>query len=175
MVLTGTIGAEAISDEFFGYVSHNVNQDQELCGALVDAVESDGPFDGLMGFSEGGTVAAMMLIEDLRHQSLGGIKCAVFFSAALPWDPDALRAGTAKHVDPAMDGCLLTIPTAHLWSRTISSEDIRIHESLANLCEPSLREIYLHDLGHDVPGFKSEDGLHGALRAIERTVEKTRA
>ncbi|KAI0179004.1 serine hydrolase FSH [Hypoxylon sp. FL1284] len=164
-------GAEAITDEFFGYVAHDIDEDRELCDNMAELVENQGPFDGLMGFSEGGTVAAMMLIEDARHCSFGGFKCGVFFCAATPWDPDLVRAGTLKRADPDADGVLLKIPTAHIWSQTATVDESRVHEGLSRLCDEKVREVFLHDLGHDVPGAKSEKGLAGALRAIEHVIE----
>ncbi|KAI1401768.1 serine hydrolase FSH [Hypoxylon fuscum] len=164
-------GAEAITDEFFGYVAHNVEQDGELCDNMLELVESQGPFDGLMGFSEGGTVSAMMLVEDQRHGSFGGLKCAVFFCAAPPFDPDLARTGVIKYTDPDKDGILLTIPTAHIWSQNASVNEIKVHQALSKLCDEKVREVFLHDLGHDVPGAKSDKGLAGALRAIEHVIE----
>ncbi|KAI0837071.1 serine hydrolase FSH [Hypoxylon sp. FL0890] len=165
------IGAEAIADEFFGYVTHNIEQDQDLCDSMIEFVEGQGPFDGIMGFSEGGTVGAMMLVEDARHGSFGGFKCAVFFSAAPPFDPDLIRSGVLKYVDPATDGVLLTIPTAHIWSQTAGADEIEVHQRLSQLCDEKVREVFLHDLGHDVPGSKSDKGLAGTLRAIEHVIE----
>ncbi|KAI1392975.1 uncharacterized protein F4822DRAFT_426172 [Hypoxylon trugodes] len=160
------VGAEAIADEFFGYLAHNLEQDQYLCDNMVEFVESHGPFDGLMGFSEGGTVAAMMLLQDARHCSFGGLKCAVFFSACQPFDPDLVRSGTIRQADPDKDGVLFAIPTVHIWSRTAGVEEIKVHESLSQLCDEKVREVFLHD----VPGSKSEKGLAGTLRAIEHVV-----
>ncbi|KAI1105774.1 serine hydrolase FSH [Jackrogersella minutella] len=165
------VGAEAIADEFFGYVAHSVEQDQDLCDNMVEFVESQGPFDGIMGFSEGGTVAAMMLVEDARHGSFGGLKCAVFFCAAPPFDPDLVRSGVIKYTDPDVDGVLLTIPTAHIWSQIAGADEIKVHQALSQLCDDQVREIFLHDLGHDVPGSKSDKDLAGALRAIEHVIE----
>lgn len=136
----------------------------------MDFVKTQGPFDGLMGFSEGGTVAAFMLIEDMRHP-FGEFKCAIFFSAAPPPDPDAVRSGIVRHVDHATDGVLLKIPTAHIWSNVVEIDSTRAHRPLAQLCDEELRQEFIHDLGHDVPGSKSNQGLDGALRAIEHTIE----
>ncbi|KAI1647088.1 serine hydrolase FSH [Daldinia loculata] len=165
------VGADAIADEFFGYVAHDADQDRELCDNMIEFVESQGPFDGFMGFSEGGTVAAMMLVEDARHGSFGGIKCAVFFCAALPFDPDQARTGVIRYIDPDTDGVLLTIPTAHIWAQTAGAHEIKVHQSLTQICDDRVREVFLHDLGHDVPGAKSDKGLAGAVRAIEHVIE----
>lgn len=123
-----------------------------------------------MGFSEGGTVAAFMLTEDKRRP-FGDFKCAIFFSAGPPPDPDAVRSGIIRHVDPVTDGVVLEIPTAHIWSDIVEIDSVRAHRPLAQLCDEELRQEFIHDLGHDVPGSKLTRGLEGALRAIEHTIE----
>lgn len=168
-------GAAALADEFYGFVGDDISERQELLQGLLDVTESHGPFDGLIGFSEGGTVAATILIEDSKNASFGGLKCAVFFSAAAPFDPAALRTGVLKHIDPSVDDVPINIPTAHIWSSVATAEELKVHESLAKFCDKDCREIFHHDLGHDVPGAKSDKGMAGTLRAIERTIEKTRA
>lgn len=128
-----------------------------------------------MGFSEGGTVAAMLLVEDARHGSFGGFQCAVFFSAAPPVDPDAVETGVVRRLDPAVDGVVLTVPTVHMWSTTCTPDEARVHQTLAQLCDASVRQIFLHGRGHDVPGAKSdEEEFQGSVRAIERAIEIAR-
>ena len=148
----------------------------------MDCVRSQGPFDGVMGFSEGGIVAAMLLIEDARHPFVG-FKCGIFFSAALPLDPDVVRTEVVRCINPDTDGVVLHLPTtliveenlvrlrdrsplAALWCQ----EDAQ--EALVQICDERLREVVRHDLGHQVPGSKSMDGLLETLQAIERTIER---
>ncbi|KAI1187547.1 serine hydrolase FSH [Nemania serpens] len=168
-------GAVAISDEYFGYVGDTVPEYQDLYQDLLDIVKTQGPFDALMGFSEGGAVAAWMLIENSKHpHTFGSFKCAIFFSAAVPFDPDVVRTGIVKPIDPAIEGEMINIPTAHLWS---SENDVSTEtaQSLTTLCNAKVRETFVHALGHNVPGSKSDsEALAGALRIIERTIERAR-
>ncbi|KAJ8123004.1 hypothetical protein ONZ43_g942 [Nemania bipapillata] len=168
-------GAATISDEYFGYVGSSIPDYEDLYHDLLDVINSHGPFDGLMGFSEGGAVAAWMLIENSRHPlTFGSFKCAIFFSAAVPFDPDVVRSGIVKPVDPAIEGEMIKIPTAHIWS---SEHDVneRAAQSLASLCNATVRETFVHTLGHNVPGSKSDsEALAKALRVIERTIERAR-
>ncbi|KAI0016814.1 serine hydrolase FSH [Xylariomycetidae sp. FL0641] len=168
------IGAAAITDEFFGYIGDSVSQYKELYEDLLDLVQTQGPFDGLMGFSEGGVVAAWMLLENARHpHRFGDIKCGIFLSAAVPFDPDVVRTGLVRAVEPSGEGAVIQIPTAHMWSETgdMSAEKA---QDLVQLCEGSVREVFLHGLGHNVPGSKSEDYLAGVLRTIEHTIERAK-
>jgi predicted esterase len=129
-----------------------------------------------MGFSEGGAVAAWMLIENSKHPlTFGSFKCAVFFSAAVPFDPDVVRTGVIKPFDPAIENEVIKIPTAHIWS---NEGDVNVEgaQSLATLCDAEHREIFVHSLGHNVPGSKADsEALTGTLRVIERTIERARA
>lgn len=183
-----------MADENFGYFNDEleVNKCQELVLGLVDFVKSQGPFDGVMGFSEGGILAAMLLIEDSR-QPFVGFKCGILFSAAPPLDPDVVRTGRVRSVDPASDGVVIKVPTAHisglnepfeqlrllsplapLWAEVGMEDPKKLQDNLAQLCDDQLREAFLHELGHEVPGAHSTEGLSGALRAIERTIENAR-
>lgn len=184
---------EALSDQFYGWLEEEVTVDnaRELLLGLMDYVTAQGPFDGIIGFSEGGLVAASLLVEDARHK-FAGFKCGIFFSAPPPpLDPEVTRADVLRCLEPAKDGVLIHVPTAHiretngldelrcksplnpLWQRVeeVASGD----DGLAQLCDADLREVFLHELGHQIPGSRPGEELSGALRAIERTMQKARA
>ncbi|KAH8689591.1 hypothetical protein BGW36DRAFT_307893, partial [Talaromyces proteolyticus] len=165
------------TDEFYGYLANELDftQCRGLVLDLVDFVQSHGPFHGVMGFSEGGIVAAMLLIEDSRHV-FADFQCGIFFSSALPLDMDVLHTtGLLQCVDPAMtiDGSgLLKLPTAHILESNNWIKDPG--KSLLQLCDEKLREVYLHELGHQIPDATSGDVLLKTLRAIERTIERAK-
>ncbi|RJE22582.1 Serine hydrolase FSH1 [Aspergillus sclerotialis] len=177
-------GATAVADQFYGYISDPVNTSQcrDLVAGLVDYVQSEGPFDAVMGFSEGGVIAAMLLIEDSRHP-FAGFKCGIFFSSALPLDPDVARTDSLRCIDPEADGVVIRVPItvvveenlirlrnlsplANLWRQ----EDAQ--EALVQICDEDLREVVRLDIGHQVPGSRSRDGLLETVQAIERTIER---
>ncbi|KAJ5375607.1 Serine hydrolase FSH [Penicillium concentricum] len=178
-------GATVVTDEFYGYmpdVISEASQCRNLLAGLVDYVHSNGPFDGVMGFSEGGIMASMLLIEDARHP-FAGFKCGIFFSAALPLDPDVVRTEVLRCIDPEIDGVVLHIPTALIVEENLvrlrgrsplaalwSQEDSQ--EALVRICDERFREVVRHDLGHQVPGSKSMEGFLETLQAIERTIER---
>ncbi|KAM7213833.1 hypothetical protein V8F06_010765 [Rhypophila decipiens] len=144
-----------------------------LLDDLVRSVLELGPFDGVMGFSEGGAVAASLLVEDSRRP-FARFRCGIFLSAARPPDPDNIMTGSDRRLDFSTDGVVLNIPTAHIWS---PSGDIcpGMGRKLALLCNQTLREEFVHLLGHQVPGSVSDEFLSGTIKAIERTVERARA
>lgn len=168
---------------------------QDLIEGLRDAAQSQGPFDGVVGFSEGGIVAATLLVEDARRP-FAGFRCGIMFSAAPPLDPDDLREGIVRCMDPARDAVVVRVPTAHIYSRETDAaaskgaagvggnlrsplDDLwaeagwstpeQVHASLARLCDES--HVFVHDQGHQVPGSRSREALRGALRAIDRTIQ----
>lgn len=188
------IGADAITDEYFAFIpegaSSDTDQCQELALGLVDFVRDNGPFDGVMGFSEGGITAAMLLAEDAKHP-FAHFQCGIFFSAGPPLDPDVVRTGVLRCLDPATDGPVIAVPTAHfygsnedfpslrvlsplhpLYTKTWPKLDERLCDRLVDLCAPGSREVFEHDLGHAVPGEKSDKAISGALRAIQRTIDR---
>lgn len=146
-----------------------------------------------MGFSEGGIVAAMLLAEDAR-QAFADFQCGIFLSAAPSLDPARIREEpvTLRCLNPALDGTVIRVPTAHiigsnepfahlvalsplsgLWISSGMDDPEKLHQWLFQLCSDE-RELFVHQLGHEVPGAKSLEGLSGALRAIERTIERAR-
>lgn len=179
-------GAAAVTDEFYGYlpaVITDASQCRDLVTSLVDYVQSNGPFDGVMGFSEGGIIAAMLLIEDSRH-SFAGFKCGIIFSAALPLDPDVVRSEVVRCIDPDLDGVLLHVPTALIVEENLARLRGRCplaalwgpgndpQEGLVRVCADGVREVVRHDLEHQIPGSKSMAGFPETLKAIRRTIER---
>ncbi|KAF4589671.1 serine hydrolase FSH [Ophiocordyceps camponoti-floridani] len=145
---------------------------------MIAFIASRGPFDGLMAFSEGASVAATLLAELARPDSdepIATFRCAVFFCGLPPLDLQLRKSGRAvRMLDPAVDGVAVRLPTAHIWSGAGQVlPDAGRH--LAALCDPDTREELIHDLGHQVPGSRSEQGLRQTVRVIERTLERAKS
>ncbi|PFH62220.1 hypothetical protein XA68_14499 [Ophiocordyceps unilateralis] len=145
---------------------------------LVAFIASRGPFDGLMAFSEGASVAATLMTELARPDSqepVPGIRCAVFFCGLPPLNLQLRQTDRPiALLDSAVDGVSVRVPTAHIWSSAGQVlPDAGRH--LAALCDPDTREELIHDLGHQVPGSLSEKGLRQTVRVIERTLERAKS
>ncbi|KXT02179.1 hypothetical protein AC578_5964 [Pseudocercospora eumusae] len=114
---------------------------QEAVDYVREVIEEDGPYDAIMGFSQGASVTASLLA-----QSAGNIKFAVFICAALippssaTADELARTIGSFGHID---------VPTLHV----IGQQDICYNQSiqLSKTCEQSLAQVVFHSGGHDVP------------------------
>jgi len=162
---------------FWPHQSGDEGQFRHTYEALRRFIQKQGPFFGLFAFSEGASMAATVLIEDARrHGGSLGIRCGIFFCAVPPLDLNLdLNEGVSiRKLEPTLNEVLVHIPTAHIWSE---GGDLfpGMGRELMALCDESLREEVVHNLGHDVPGSRSNECLRETIRAIERTIEKAKS
>ncbi|ORX94600.1 serine hydrolase FSH [Clohesyomyces aquaticus] len=166
-------------NEFLRFTSDNdLQSTQTLYSDLLALIESEAPFDGIMGFSEGAGVALSLLamhaqLLETQKPSPFNFKCGIFFCGAPAFDAVSLGAGILRKLDPASGDRPVTLPTAHIWSR-----DDELHpgfgEASRAICAGPNVEEYVHDLGHTVPGARSGAGVVEASRAVRRTIERAR-
>ena len=139
---------------------------------LKDYIGADGPFDGVIGYSQGAALAATLLIQDKADhpsQLHPLFKCAIFLSGGVPFDPAALARDEKRSLDPAVDGEPITIPTANIWG----SNDVDFPDTsprLSKLCTAEKRTEVVHVGGHEIPVLKG-DLLADMVRALNETVE----
>jgi hypothetical protein len=86
---------------------------QDAIDYLYRIMEKDGPFDGIIGYSEGATVAATLLLHEQRKFETRGIppmfKCALFFAGWPPLNPEMDALVLADESD-----LTISIPTCHI-------------------------------------------------------------
>ncbi|KAH7310725.1 serine hydrolase-domain-containing protein [Stachybotrys elegans] len=146
----------------------------DLIEDLLDQAAAEGPFDGIIGFSEGGAVAANMMIMDGQDDPPWcNFKCGIFFCALTPVDMTSI-AREMRSLSQAQDGILLKVPTAHIWAEG-GDQYPDMGRELVDLCDGGLREEVIHSLGHEIPGSRSDEFLRDTVRAIERTIERAKA
>ncbi|KAF1951064.1 hypothetical protein CC80DRAFT_425430, partial [Byssothecium circinans] len=160
------------------YVFRNVDSAQRLYADLVSMIKIEAPFNGVIGFSEGAAVALSLLSMHerlLRDQGSSPFhfKCGIFFCAGAAFDATLLHDGVLRKLDLASGDRAVTFPTAHIWAR---KDDVHpgFGEVSRVICSTSSVEEYVHELGHTVPGARSDDGVVEAVRAIRRTIERAR-
>ena len=122
--------------------------------ALADAqlvLEKDGPFHGVIGFSEGGSLAAAVLAHDQARQTDGlpnhRLQCGIFFNSYPPFTSDGKKVMLSDEF-----GQPIQVPSLHI----VSSCD-NFHtagRALIQLC--SHATIFEHQQGHKIP-WKPED------------------
>ncbi|KAI0015979.1 serine hydrolase FSH [Xylariomycetidae sp. FL0641] len=119
---------------------------------LFDIMEKEGPFEGIIGYSEGATVASTLLLAEQRRLEETGrqpmIKCAIFFAGWPPLDPRTYAMVLADESDVMID-----IHTCHI----IGSLDPYVAGSMAlyNSCDPDNAHIFDHGKGHTLPRDKA--------------------
>lgn len=127
-----------------------------------------------MALSVGATFAATLIISEV-HKHRGPdtgppFKCAIFFSGGLPYDPAAVLRDEIQHLD-VTGGEPIQISTAYIWGlNDVLAKGISV--VISGLCNPHLKTVAVHDLGHDVPGARSHEAMNGPVRAIRRTIDQ---
>ncbi|KAI8633018.1 serine hydrolase FSH [Xylariaceae sp. FL1651] len=145
----------------------NIAGYRAVCYELSKFIDSQGPFDGFVGFCEGASVASTILAYDTEWQNgIVGVKCAIFFAGLPP-----LNLLTARRCSLALDGILVRVPTVHIWDK---DGDPDVGQELANVCIEADREVVNHHLGHGVPGLRSDPDWRKMIHAIERTIERAK-
>ncbi|KAI0173625.1 serine hydrolase FSH [Hypoxylon sp. FL1284] len=150
---------------------------------LAEFLDSEGPFDGVIGFSQGGALAITLIAAEekglvqsqaAKDDDRGAhrhVKCAIVLSCGLPWDYAALRAGTIRRLTPAEDGCCVGIPTAHFWGRN-DAEGHPGNGDVALLCDEAVRSEVVHTAGHGIPSGAKAEEVEAMVEAVERTIQR---
>ena len=140
---------------------------------LNSYLKNEGPFDGLIAFSQGAALAATFLVQNFRkdpqQKSISSsFKCAIFLSGGVPVDPDALSRGELIPLRAAEVGEVIPIPTAHIWGENDEMFP-GSSESLKDLCITSGRSQFIHKGGHEIPVAGTGD-LTGTIHSIKRAI-----
>jgi hypothetical protein len=100
------------SDDSYGSCFSNQSA-QDALDYLYGIMEQDGPFDGIIGYSEGATVAATLILHEQRRFETHGtepmFKCALFFAGWPPMTPELDTIVLSDESD-----LMITIPTCHI-------------------------------------------------------------
>ncbi|KAI0015456.1 serine hydrolase FSH [Xylariomycetidae sp. FL0641] len=140
--------------------------------SLEAYVEGEGPFDGVVAYSQGAGLVAMLLVRRkyLRPQEKSLFKCAILFSPVQVYDPVAfLEKGEVKVLDSDVPTTLrLTIPVAMVYG---SNDENRAEcEGLKSVFDSRLLSVSVHDGGHEVPGIGARDGLLEGVKMARRAI-----
>ncbi|KAI0440609.1 putative DUF341 family oxidoreductase [Xylaria telfairii] len=139
---------------------------EEAYQLIYDVLAGDeGPFDGLMGFSHGATLAFGFLVNHAKtrpHQPLRalGLRCAVFMSSIPPFR----QLDSGELLFDACMGGHIDIP-----SITIAGRKDFVYEHtvrMASLCMPGPAQLLIHDMGHEVP--RDSRNVHEIAAAIRK-------
>lgn len=109
---------------------------------VQDVMVEDGPFDGIIGFSEGAAIGLALLLRHAAENPLEPpyaiCKWGVFFS----------RVGIDRELNNLEEDSPLGIPSLHV----LDQSDILLGAGGANVeTEPGLARFIFHSRGHDIP------------------------
>lgn len=161
------------TDDYFEYFTPD---DAATCLTAMRDLESfiaaEGPFDGVIAFSQGASVATTLMLQRQRMDPARELvdpvfKCAVFLGAAVPCDPAQLELGVVCEVSFEEYGEVLHVPTTHIWGKLDPSP---YPARLARLCSKAKKSIYVHDGGHAVPGSQDNDAVRQTVRMMKRSI-----
>lgn len=128
-------------------------------------IDEKGPFDAVMGFSQGAALAAALLIHHAKENptSPPPFRAAVFLCGGAPWESSGL-----EYVAPKQDQFPIKVPSAHIVGKLdpLYPESMKLY----GLCEPASAAFYDHGSKHMVPfDLKNTEGM---VKAIEETIAK---
>ena len=134
--------------------------------AILDAAANQGPFDGVLGFSQGASAAALALalVPSLRET----VAFAILFSGFAPLDPTASAALFGPRDDGGGGGggggdTLRGVRSLHVWGTADGMVSRERFEELRSAFRTPEPETFEHDGGHGVP-FSKE--FRAALKAF---------
>jgi predicted esterase len=159
---------------FYSWVDQSAEVGDELTDSVLDVmemlyetVEEEGPFDGVIGFSQGATIACWFVLHHALKKPLDPpfalFKfCLLFGAAGMPellgvtLDSDKLKE--AK----------IGIPSLHVCGQA----DEILDDSLALMkrCEDGTAELLLHKFGHTVP--KDAQTVDRIMKGIDRVYHR---
>ncbi|KAH6673998.1 serine hydrolase FSH [Plectosphaerella plurivora] len=141
---------------------------------LLDHVVADqGPFDGILGFSQGASVACAYLAHlDRRDGSCAPFRFALFFSSGgLSVDHLLLlrRLSDGEQRQPSAFDAIFSIPSLHVYGTADDLKDNAL--AMTRLWRPGSAAIVTHPGGHVVPRDTASVGrIVSAARVMIRSM-----
>ena len=115
---------------------------------LYNVIEDEGPFDGVIGVSEGASVAATLLIDDIQackaKQTQSHFRCGIFYIGAPAWSADGTRPWLAEE-----HGQVIDLPTCHIMGVNDTFKEGA--KALLEICNSNKARVVLDPGGHRIP------------------------
>ncbi|KAJ5123038.1 Serine hydrolase FSH [Penicillium atrosanguineum] len=132
---------------------------------VLNIIATEGPFDAVMGFSQGAALASALIAHQAKaHPEQPSLfRAAVFICGGAPWEGAGLN-----YIASQPDTYAINIPTANIVGKIdpLYPESMKLYQ----LCEPSKAAFYDHGSKHMVPfDMKNTEEM---VRVIEETVAK---
>jgi len=135
---------------FFRHWDGTLESVRQCHAYIVDVVNEEGPFDGVVGFSQGAAAAATALLysQSLDPRAPPLFNFAVFFSSTRALDASSTGDSTADL--PAAKSVLLPpIPTVHVVGQkdAVRTQSMELYE----LANEQYSRLITHEGGHWIP------------------------
>ncbi|KAH8655790.1 serine hydrolase FSH [Xylariales sp. PMI_506] len=136
---------------------------------ILPILEADPEIEGIIGYSEGATMAATLILEEQRRFEEEGtprrLKCAAFFAG---WPPVKIVDGKVETMLADVTDDMLDIPTFHI----VGCNDPYIQGAMAlfNTCDEDHAILFDHGKGHTVP--RDQRTIKELATAFEQFVAK---
>ncbi|KAJ6127371.1 hypothetical protein N7523_002983 [Penicillium sp. IBT 18751x] len=135
-------------------------------------IETEGPYDGVMAFSQGASIILGWMINKQREAKRVSsqqcpFKVGIFFSN--PWrvyDGNALANDQLVFLNPEDFEGLLDLPTAHIWGS--ADKDCALAQAISTSCVAEKRSVFIHERGHEIPA--KSDTVILMARVINRAM-----
>ena len=141
---------------------------QDMLVDIHRTFDEEGPFDCILGHSEGATIAATFVVDRLRKSAeafnILPPRCAVFLSGGSPHAADGKRWLLADEC-----GQLITIPTCHILAHNDPLVDQAV--ALYHLCDEEIANVVDHGRGHLIP--RDVKSCKLMIRAIRDLIDRT--
>ena len=142
---------------------------------LQACIDAHGPFDGVIGFSEGASLAASLIAREAADPSSTRLQpafaCALFLSGGVPFDYGAAVEGKARHLSTEADGEPVAVPSVNVWGRN-DTEHPDTSTVLARLCQREGRVEVVHNGRHELPASRDPE-FAAMVRAFQDVMERT--
>lgn len=139
----------AVDDDFYAYFHPLQPETLEVAlQNLRDYLAKEGPFDGVVAFSQGSALAASYMLQNQTGTSVPSWKFAVLFSG----EPGEFVDDRRK--EESTDG-IITIPTLHVWGATDTTNPTQ-NDLLDKQCCSTTKSKFVHLGAHEIPS-SSED------------------
>jgi pimeloyl-ACP methyl ester carboxylesterase len=132
---------------------------------------TQGPFDGVIAFSQGAGLAAMHIVRKEYENPVGKppFKCAILFSPNALYDPRAwVETGEVRPLDPAVDGHPIKIPTFVAWGEQDAWKEEC--ETVSRLCNPEKLFSFVHRGSHEIPGVGLKEEVAPMMKLVKRCI-----
>jgi hypothetical protein len=114
---------------------------------LDEAITLHGPFDGVLGFSHGGTLAAGYLIHHAKMSpgEAPPFRCAIFINSLPPF---RMHPGQRPVIEQGLEGWI-RVPVVNIAGAMDPLFDCSL--ALHRICDQQCSSFVVHGNGHDVP------------------------